>query len=108
MVVMLSKIFILLAGQPSETFSYLADMESEKKEAGGEGVHPLLKCQDVINSYKVNMEDFNLCLCQDKDFTVFGSHTLSLFLSTFLALSQFLIYSQLYSTVCVTLSWFCS
>lgn len=32
MAVMLSKIFILLAGQPSETSSFLADMESEKKE----------------------------------------------------------------------------
>lgn len=81
MAVKLSKIFILLAGQPSETSSYLADMESEKKRAAvvvvGR-VHPLLKCQDVINSYKVNMGDFNLCLCQDKDFTVLGSHSLPL------------------------------
>lgn len=73
MAVMFSKIFILLAGQPSETSSYLADMESEKKEGGGEEVHPLLKCQDVINSYKVNMDDFNLCLCQDKDFPCLAS-----------------------------------
>lgn len=52
MAVMLSKILILLAGQPSETSSYLADMETKKREEGR--VHPLLKCQDVINSYKVS------------------------------------------------------
>lgn len=108
MAVMLSKIFILLAGQPSETSSYLADMESEKrkkkKEGAGARVHPLLKCQDVINSYKVNMEDFNLCLCQDKDFPVFGSRSPSLYLSAFLALSQVLTCSQLCDTPCVTLS----
>lgn len=82
MAVMLSKIFILLPGYSSETRSYLADIETVKEGeterkrerkrkragGGGEGRHPLLKCQDVINSYKVNMEDFNLCLCQDKDF----------------------------------------
>lgn len=38
MAVMLSKIFILLAGQPSETSSYLADMGTvRKKEDGSEG-----------------------------------------------------------------------
>lgn len=84
MAVMLSKIFILLPGYSSETRSYLVDIETvkegeterkrerkrerERAGGGGEGLHPLLKCQDVINSYKVNMEDFNLCLCQDKDF----------------------------------------
>lgn len=77
MAVMLSKIFILLPGHSSETCSYVADIETVKGEGerkrervgdGGEGLHPLLKCQGVINSYKVNMEDFNLRLCQDKDF----------------------------------------
>lgn len=32
MAVMLSKIFILLAGYSSETYSYLADMETAKKK----------------------------------------------------------------------------
>lgn len=84
MVVMLGKILILLAGQPNETSGYLAHEKSEKKRRGlarvcvcGEGGYPLLKCQDVINSYKVSTEDFNLCLCQDKDFTLFGSFSLS-------------------------------
>lgn len=86
MVVMLGKILILLAGQPNETSGYLAHEKSEKKRRGlarvcvcgvVRGGYPLLKCQDVINSYKVSTEDFNLCLCQDKDFTLFGSFSLS-------------------------------
>lgn len=86
MVVMLGKILILLAGQPNETSGYLAHEKSEKKKkrvgacvcvCGEGGGYPLLKCQDVINSYKVSTEDFNLCLCQDKDFTLFGSFSLS-------------------------------
>lgn len=86
MAVMLRKILILLAGQPNETSSYLADVKSEKKKKRVgvyvcvcvvRGGYPLLKCQDVINSYKVSTEDFNLCLCQDKDFTLFGSFSLS-------------------------------
>lgn len=76
MAVMLSKILILLPGHSSETRSYLADIETVKEGGrgrvgaggGSEALHPLLKCQDVINSYKVNMENFNLCLCQDKYF----------------------------------------
>lgn len=72
MAVMLSKIFILLAGQPSETSSFLADMATEKR-GGGEVVHTLLNLQDVINSCKVNMEDFNLCLCQNKDASMFSA-----------------------------------
>lgn len=49
MAVMLSKIFILLAGQSSETSSYLADMESEKKrkkkerEVGAEVVASIIE-----------------------------------------------------------------
>lgn len=91
MTVMLSKIFILLTGQPSETSSYLADMATEINGGGGDGgsggeVHQLLKCQDVIISYEVNVKDFDLCLCKDKDFTLFVSHSFSFFPS-FLPLS---------------------
>lgn len=96
MAVMLSKIFILLPGHSNETCSYLEDIESVKEEGeragdGNEGPHPLLKCQDVINSYKVNMEDFNLCLCQDKD--VLRS-ALALFIPVVFTFSR-LIHSQL-------------
>lgn len=96
MAVMLSKIFILLPGHSSETCRYLADIETVKGEGervgdGGEGLHPLLKCQDVINSYKVNMEDFNLCLCQDKDFL---RSALALFIPVLFTFSL-LIHSQL-------------
>ena len=82
----------------------LKKKKERKKEGAGARVHPLLKCQDVINSYKVNMEDFNLCLCQDKDFPMFGSRSLSLYLATFLALSQVLMCSQRCDTPRVTLS----
>lgn len=54
---MLSKIFILLAGQPSETSSYLADVATEINERPGGEAHPLLKCQDVITSHEVNVQD---------------------------------------------------
>lgn len=87
--------------QPSQVKH--ADIETVKGEGeeggkggggGGEGPHPLLKCQDVINSYKVNMEDFNLCLCQDKDFLrlplALSSRPLSLPLFTHSRLSALL------------------
>lgn len=97
MAVMLSKIFILLAVHSSETYSYLADMETVKEREEW-GLHPLLKCQDVINSYKVNMEDFILCLCQDKDFSQLSLSLLSSSLP-FLTPSQLLTHSPLCDTM---------
>lgn len=117
MAVMLNKIFILLAGQPSETSSHLAaDMatEKEKKKDGqrergwGVRVHTLLKCQDVINSYKVNTEDFNLRPCRDKDFSLLCSRTRC----PAFCLSPSVTFLHILTTgaapLCVTLSWFCS
>lgn len=105
MAVMLSKIFILLAGHSSETYSYLADMEPVKKRSGC--IHYWSARMLSIHTRPIWKN--SICACvETKDFTVLCSHSLSLALSTFLALSPLLIHSQLCGTLCVTLSGFCS
>lgn len=104
MAVMLSKIFILLAGQPSETSSYLADMESEKKRAvvvvgrGSASIIEVLGCYQFIQG---QYGRFQFVLVSRQRF-----HCVWLTLSSTLTLSQFLIYSQLCDTPCATSSCF--
>lgn len=102
MAVMLSKIFILLAGHSSETYSYLADMEPIKKKEVAASIIQVPGCYQFIQGQYGRIQ-FVLVWRQKISLCFAHTHFLSPFLPFLL-----LIHSQLCGTLCVTSSGFCS